>query len=144
MQVTRRNDAKLGTSPRCARISSWNSEISAFVVQPSRSAISPSTSHTMFSRRRLVSTPWMRIVRERCSYMIGSALTKNSHMVVSWVVAGRAAPWLQIARAVICLAMYSAWRIASVTIVSVGFSAPPVVNWLPSEMKRLLTSWVWP
>ena len=28
--------------------------------------------------------------------------------------------------------------------VSVGFSAPPVVNWLPSEMNRLATSWVWP
>ena len=25
--------------------------------------------------------------------------------------------------------------------VSVGFSAPPVVNWLPSEMNRLATSW---
>ncbi len=33
---------------------------------------------------------------------------------------------------------------ASVTMVSVGFSAPPVVNWLPSEMNRLATSWVWP
>src|SRR5215467_10178981 len=41
-------------------------------------------------------------------------------------------------------AMYSAWRIASVTIVRVGFSAPPVVNWLPSEMNRLFTSWAWP
>ena len=28
--------------------------------------------------------------------------------------------------------------------VSVGFSAPPVVNWLPSEMNKLATSWVWP
>ena len=28
--------------------------------------------------------------------------------------------------------------------VSVGFSAPPVVNWLPSEMNRLPMSCVWP
>ena len=28
--------------------------------------------------------------------------------------------------------------------VSVGFSAPPVVNWLPSETNRFLMSWVWP
>ena len=40
--------------------------------------------------------------------------------------------------------MYSAWRIAKVTIVSVGFSAAPVVNWLPSEMNRLGMSWAWP
>ncbi len=33
---------------------------------------------------------------------------------------------------------------ASVMMISVGFSAPPVVNWLPSEMSRLATSWVWP
>ena len=44
----------------------------------------------------------------------------------------------------IALAMWSAWRIASVTIVSVGFSAPPVVNWLPSEMNRFGMSCVWP
>jgi len=30
------------------------------------------------------------------------------------------------------------------TSVSVGFSAPPVVNWLPSEMNRLAMSCVWP
>src|SRR5207249_3362536 len=50
----------------------------------------------------------------------------------------------QIACTFICFPMYSAWRIASVTIVSVGFSAAPVVNWLPSEMNRFLTSWLWP
>jgi hypothetical protein len=33
-------------------------------------------------------------------------------------------------------AKYSACRIASATMVSVGFSAPPLVNWLPSEMNR--------
>ncbi len=33
---------------------------------------------------------------------------------------------------------------ASVTMVSVGFSAPPVVNWLPSEMNRLAASWAGP
>ena len=49
---------------------------------------------------------------------------------------------LQIAFSVICLAMYSACRMASVTMVSVGFSAPPVVNWLPSEMNKLPMSWV--
>lgn len=37
-------------------------------------------------------------------------------------------------------AMKSAWRMASATIVSVGFSAAPVVNWLPSEMNRLAMS----
>src|SRR5262245_63090968 len=42
------------------------------------------------------------------------------------------------------LARYSACRIASATMVNVGFSAPPVVNWLPSEMNRLATSWAWP
>jgi hypothetical protein len=41
-------------------------------------------------------------------------------------------------------AMYSAWRIARATIVSVGFSAALVVNWLPSEMNRLAMSCVWP
>ena len=30
------------------------------------------------------------------------------------------------------------------TIVRVGFSAPPVVNWLPSAVKRFLMSCVWP
>ncbi len=39
-------------------------------------------------------------------------------------------------------AMKSAWRIASETIVRVGFSAPPLVNWLPSAMKRFLMSCV--
>ena len=34
MQVTRKNDAKLGTSPRWARISSWKSAINALVVPP--------------------------------------------------------------------------------------------------------------
>ena len=28
--------------------------------------------------------------------------------------------------------------------VSVGFSAPPVVNWLPSDTKRFGTSWLCP
>ena len=37
-------------------------------------------------------------------------------------------------------AMWSACRIASATMVSVGFSAAPVVNWLPSETKRFGTS----
>jgi hypothetical protein len=37
-------------------------------------------------------------------------------------------------------AIYSACRMARDTIVKVGFSAPPVVNWLPSEMNRFLTS----
>jgi hypothetical protein len=36
-------------------------------------------------------------------------------------------------------AIYSA-RMARDTIVKVGFSAPSVVNWLPSEMNRFLTS----
>jgi hypothetical protein len=40
--------------------------------------------------------------------------------------------------------MNSAWRIASATIVSVGFAAAPVVNWLPSETNRFGTSWAWP
>ena len=35
-------------------------------------------------------------------------------------------------------AMWSAWRSASATMVSVGFSAAPVVNWLPSETNRFL------
>jgi hypothetical protein len=50
----------------------------------------------------------------------------------------------QRARSLICAAMYSACRIASVTMVSVGFSAPPLVNWLPSLMNRLRMSCVWP
>jgi hypothetical protein len=33
---------------------------------------------------------------------------------------------------------------ARVTMVSVGFSAPPVVNWLPSLLNRLATSCVCP
>src|SRR5262245_33498852 len=33
---------------------------------------------------------------------------------------------------------------ASATTVRVGFSAAPVVNWLPSEMNRFLMSCVWP
>ena len=37
-------------------------------------------------------------------------------------------------------AIYSACRMARDTIVKVGFSAPPVVNWLPSEMNRFVTS----
>src|SRR5271169_174642 len=41
-------------------------------------------------------------------------------------------------------AKYSACRMASATMVSVGFSAPPLVNWLPSEMNRFGMSWVWP
>jgi hypothetical protein len=41
-------------------------------------------------------------------------------------------------------AKYSACRIASATMVRVGFSAPPLVNWLPSEMNRFGMSWVWP
>ena len=40
--------------------------------------------------------------------------------------------------------MYSAWRIASATIVSVGLAAAPVVNWLPSETNRFGTSCAWP
>ena len=40
--------------------------------------------------------------------------------------------------------MWSACRIASETIVRVGLQAAPVVNWLPSEMNRFLTSWAWP
>src|SRR3546814_2949816 len=47
----------------------------------------------------------------------------------------------QIAFFPIWSAMYSACRIARLTMVSVGFSAPPVANWLPSETKRLATSW---
>ena len=57
MPVTRRNEAKFGTSPRCARISSWNCTIRKLVVQPSVLAISARMSHTMFSRRMLVRTP---------------------------------------------------------------------------------------
>ena len=38
-------------------------------------------------------------------------------------------------------AMWSACRIASDTIVSVGLQAAPLVNWLPSEMNRFLMSW---
>ena len=38
-------------------------------------------------------------------------------------------------------AMKSACRSARATMVSVGFSAAPVVNWLPSETNRLLMSW---
>ncbi len=38
----------------------------------------------------------------------------------------------------------SACLMARVTMVSVGFSAPPVVNWLPSETNGLAMSWVWP
>ena len=49
-------------------------------------------SQTMFSRRMLVSTLWMRIVRVRCSYRIGSALTKNSHMRGSWRKGGQIDP----------------------------------------------------
>jgi hypothetical protein len=125
MQVTRRNDAKFGTSPRWTRISSWNWTIRLFVVQPSSSAISARMSQTMFSSRMLVSTPWMRIVRERCSYWIGSALTKYSHMVglllrdsrkrravpklprsPRGAVAAKRRPWgCQMVRALICLAM---------------------------------------
>src|SRR5256885_11738902 len=41
-------------------------------------------------------------------------------------------------------AIWSACLIASVTIVSVGFSAPLVVNWLPSEMNKFLRSWLCP
>jgi hypothetical protein len=41
-------------------------------------------------------------------------------------------------------AKYSACRIANATMVRVGFSAPPLVNWLPSEMNRFGMSWVWP
>jgi hypothetical protein len=37
-------------------------------------------------------------------------------------------PPFQIAFTFICFPMYSAWRIARVTMVSVGFSAAPVVN----------------
>jgi len=40
--------------------------------------------------------------------------------------------------------MYSACRIASATIVRVGFAAAPVVNWLASETKRFGMSWHWP
>jgi len=83
MQVTRKNEAKLGTSPRCARTSSWMSEISALVVRPSFAAISASMSHTMFFSRTLDKTPWMRTLRERCSYWIESVLTKNSHLARS-------------------------------------------------------------
>src|ERR1700682_1575243 len=50
----------------------------------------------------------------------------------------------QIAFTFICFPMYSAWRIARVTMVSVGFSAAPVVNWLPSETNRFLMSWLLP
>jgi len=38
----------------------------------------------------------------------------------------------------VSLAMWSAWRIANATMVKVGFSAAPVVNWLPSETKRIV------
>src|ERR1700733_16288318 len=41
-------------------------------------------------------------------------------------------------------AMYSDWRRARATIVSVGFSPPLLVNWLPSETKRFFTSCDWP
>ena len=41
-------------------------------------------------------------------------------------------------------AMWSACRIASETIVSVGLQAAPLVNWLPSETNRFLMSWAWP
>ena len=51
-------------------------------------------------------------------------------------------PPFQIAFTFICFPMYSAWRIARVTMVSVGFSAAPVVNWLPSETNRFLMSWL--
>ena len=40
----------------------------------------------------------------------------------------------------ISTAIYSAYWMARDTIVKVGFSAPPVVNWLSSEMYRFLTS----
>src|SRR6266704_1776000 len=53
-------------------------------------------------------------------------------------------PLAQISLRDIAPEMNSAWRIASATIVRVGFSAPPVVNWLPSETKRFLMSCVWP
>src|SRR5215218_4065598 len=43
-----------------------------------------------------------------------------------------------------CSVMYSAWRIASATIVSVGFAAAPVVNWLASDTNRFATSCAWP
>jgi hypothetical protein len=55
----------------------------ALVVQPSSSAISASTSHMVFSNGMLVSIPRMRIERVRCSYKIGSALTKYSHIAIS-------------------------------------------------------------
>jgi len=41
-------------------------------------------------------------------------------------------------------AMWSACRIASETMVSVGLQAAPLVNWLPSETNRFLKSCVWP
>ena len=58
--------------------------------------------------------------------------------------AERPSPLRQISFFPIWSAMYSACRMASVTIVSVGFSAAPVVNWLPSETNRFFTSRVWP
>jgi hypothetical protein len=43
-----------------------------------------------------------------------------------------------------CSVMYSAWRIASATIVSVGFAAAPLVNWPASDTNRFGTSCAWP
>src|ERR1700681_3774796 len=40
--------------------------------------------------------------------------------------------------------MWSAWRTARATMVSVGLQAAPLVNWLPSDTNRFLISWVWP
>src|ERR1700709_2435115 len=53
-------------------------------------------------------------------------------------------PASQISFRCIAPAMWSAWRIASDTMVRVGLQSAPVVNWLPSETNRFLTSWVWP
>ena len=41
-------------------------------------------------------------------------------------------------------ARYSAWRVASATIVRVGLAAPPVVMTDPSETNRFGTSWARP
>src|SRR6218665_2574463 len=95
MQAMRKNDAKFGTSPLLARVSSGNLAISVLVVRPSASAISARMSQTMFSSRMLVSTPCRRTLRVRCSYWIGSALTKNPHMFCSFcsIPAGRGRRW---------------------------------------------------
>ena len=52
--------------------------------------------------------------------------------------------FLQSARVDICRLMYSAWRRARATMVSVGLAEPGEVKALPSEMNRFGTSCVWP